>query len=346
SPDAVALVFEEQKLTYQELNARANQLAHHLIGLGVGPEDIVGIDLELSPDFIVAILASLKCGSAYFPLSKAMPPMKLLNVLEQSAPRLIITDKWSLKDRNYGNMPLVLEQHVSRLTRSDNPIFPQRPHSTAYLMYTSGSTGSSKGIAISQFSVAALALDPKWHNKLRRRFLVHSISSFDASTFEIWVALLNGDTLIIAPSKTSTDIRLLAQLIKEQDVDAAFLTTGLLQLVAESHSYLVDGIKYLWTGGDAMSSVTARTLQNHYPRLHVTNLYGPTEITTCATSFEVLPQQNLFEAVPIGSPLANTQVYVLDDWLRPVPVGVRGELYIAGAGLARGYLGRPDLTSE
>ncbi|MFD0889957.1 AMP-binding protein, partial [Streptosporangium algeriense] len=211
-----------------------------------------------------------------------------------------------------------------------------RPEDLAYVMYTSGSTGEPKGIGVTHQGVVDLALDPMWEVGPRDRVLFHAPHAFDASTYEIWVPLLTGGTVVVAPPG-DLDAPALERLIREHGVSHVHLTAGLFRVVAEDLAGCLTGVREVLTGGDVVSPQAVASVLDACPETTVRTLYGPTEITLCATWSRWRAEDRPGTTVPIGRPMANTRAYVLDDALRPVPPHVPGELYIAGAGLARGY---------
>ncbi|WP_190120722.1 AMP-binding protein, partial [Streptomyces flavofungini] len=214
----------------------------------------------------------------------------------------------------------------------------------AYVMYTSGSTGTPKGVGVTHQGLVDLALDHRYAGDAHRRVLHHSAQAFDASTYELWVPLLRGGTLVLAPPGR-LDAATLARTIDAHRVTAAFLSSGLFRVIAETGPGAFTGLREIWTGGDVMSPTAVRETLRACPEVRVVNAYGPTEITMAATCETITRADAVAETVPIGQPMDNMRAYVLDSALRPVPPGVAGELYLAGTGLARGYLGRLGLTA-
>ncbi|MGL4961012.1 MAG: amino acid adenylation domain-containing protein, partial [Inquilinus sp.] len=331
-----------------------NRLAHRLIALGAGPETLVGLCLERSVEMVVGLLAILKAGAAYLPLDPGYPEERLGFMLEDAAPRLVLTAGAAGRALP-GDAPLLrlddpdLQAGLARGPET-NPADADRsqallPLHPAYVIYTSGSTGKSKGVVVSHQDVVELASDHHWQDGAQKRVLLHSPHTFDAATYEIWVPLLNGGTVVAAPPG-DFDSESLRRTILATDITGIFLTTGLFSLLAEIDPHCLAGLHAIWTGGDIASPQAFQNILDHCPRSELVHVYGPTETTTFATCHRVRSLETLTKSISIGSPLDNTYVYVLDGGLRPVPVGVSGELYIAGAGLARGYLNRPGLTSE
>ncbi|WP_425426503.1 non-ribosomal peptide synthase/polyketide synthase [Amycolatopsis australiensis] len=338
-PDAVALVTDGQRVTYGELDVRANRLAHRLRELGVGPEDRVAVLLDRSPKLVVAELAILKAGGAYLPLDLRAPADRLRLLLAEAGARVLVADAtWLATAREVHNGPIVTGADDAPETAPEVTVEPGR---LAYVIYTSGSTGRPKGVAARHCDVVALAADRRF--AAHDRVLLHSPHSFDASTYELWVPLLNGGTVVLAPPG-DLDVDTLGRTLTTHGVTGAFLTTGLFRLVAQEAPEVFAGLREVWTGGDAVPAAALRRVREACPDTLVADVYGPTETTTFAT-VHPLPGE-VPDVVPIGKPLDNTRVYVLDGDLRLAPPGAPGELHIAGAGLARGYLGRPGLTAD
>ncbi|ALG07358.1 non-ribosomal peptide synthetase [Kibdelosporangium phytohabitans] len=322
-------------LTYRELNTRANRLAHQL---RVRPDERVGVLMERSADLVVALLAIAKAGGAALPLDSRAPLDRLRSLLVESGVSVLVTDE---------SWQAVAEQiHSGDIVQATvdgpghNPGVRVHPDQLAYVMYTSGSTGKPKGVAVRHRDVIALSRDQRLRG--HERVLFHSPQAFDASTYEIWVPLLNGHSVVVAPPG-EIDTALLRRMIADHGVTALWLTVGLFRMVAADDPSCLAGVREVWTGGEAVPASAIRRVRAACPDVTVVDGYGPTETTTFATCH---PVDDLGESVPIGRPLDNTRTYVLDDRLRPVPPGVPGELYVAGAGLARGYLDRPGLTAQ
>jgi amino acid adenylation domain-containing protein len=351
TPAAVAVVFEGQELTYRELNERANQLAHYLRSHGVGPETLVGLCLERSVELVVGILGILKAGGAYVPLDVDYPCQRLECMLADAKIGFLIT-----QHRFLGRLPatdcqvVCLDTDAARLQdiARTNPPFNVVADNLAYVMFTSGSTGQPKGVAIRHTSIARLIFGNNYTVfGPDRVFLQFAPVSFDASTFELWGALLHGGKLVVAPVGIP-DFRDLEDLLTRNGVTTLWLTATLLNQVVEHYPQALNSVDEILTGGEALTVRHIRKAQGAFgSRVRLINGYGPTESTTFTTCYripsDIAPD---LESIPIGRPIANTQVYVLDAQRHPVPIGVPGELYIGGVGLARGYLNRPELTAE
>ncbi|MFB7667147.1 amino acid adenylation domain-containing protein, partial [Kitasatospora sp. NPDC056138] len=332
TPDAVAVVAGGTELTYRELDLRSNRLARALVRQGVRPETPVAVLLERSAELVVAILAIIKAGGAYVPLDSRFPSSRIDLILRESGAALVLTRE-------------VLAALVQAEPDSSALEVPCEPEQLAYIMYTSGSTGRPKGVAVTHRDVVGHALTPEFRGGGHERVLMHSPTAFDLSTYELWVPLLNGGRIVVAPPE-QLDLDLLQHTIAAHGVTGLWLTAGLFRLVAEERPGLLAGVREVWTGGDVVSPAAAARVLAACPGIEVVNGYGPTEATTLATCHPVRTLAEHAATVPIGGPMANMRTYVLDDHLRPVPTGLVGELYLAGVGVARGYLGRPGLTAE
>ncbi|MDN3354915.1 non-ribosomal peptide synthetase [Actinomadura sp. DC4] len=343
TPDAPAVVSDDVTLTYAELSARANRLAHHLIERGAGPEKVVALALPRSAELVVAVLAITKTGAAYLPIDLRYPEARMRLVMEQTDARLLVTDRDTIARVPTDRAEAVLVDEPGAGAESD-PGVTVHGDQLAYVVFTSGSTGAPKGVAATHADVVALAADRSWRNGAHERILLHSPLNFDASTYELWVPLLSGGQVVVAPPG-DLEPATLARVVRRHGVTALWLTAGLFMLMAERPECLA-GVREAWIGGDVVPPPTVRRVMDACPDTTIVDVYGPTEITAFATRHRVRHTDYLRGALPIGRPLDNTRVYVLDDRLRPVPPGVAGELYIAGAGLARGYFGRPALSAE
>ncbi len=334
TPDAVAVAYGGQCLTYRELDRRANRLARHLIELGAGPEVRVGVALERSVELMVALVAVLKSGGAYVPLDRSYPEERLAFMVADAGVPVVVNEELLRDPRIAAASP---ERVPSRVGAE----------SLAYVTYTSGSTGSPKGVAVPHRAVVRLVRGNDYARMGPDEvFLQLAPVSFDASTFEIWGALLSGARLAVAPSH-ALSLAEVGRAVREHQVTTLWLTAGLFNQMVDDRLDDLRGVRQLLAGGDVLSVRHVRRVLDELPACRLINGYGPTEATTfscCYTAPRPLPEA--CESLPIGGPIANTRAYVLDRHLSPVPVGVPGELYIGGDGLARGYLGRPGLTAE
>ena len=344
APEAEALVFGQERLTYGELDARANQLAHHLLGLGVGPESRVVLCLERSPELIVAMLGVLKAGGAYVPVDPSWPAGRLRALLEDSgAPVVLAQGRTAAWLAGTGARKVLLDSEAEReaLARAPrtSPGVEVHPRQLAYVIYTSGSTGKPKGVLVEHQGVhnTLWASREAWAVGPGKRVLQYASASFDASVYESFMALLEGAALVLAPREALLPGPELARLLREERVTATLLTPSVLEVTP------AEGLPALETVVSGAEACHPGLVGRWGAGRRFVNAYGPTESSICATWGECAPGAS---STPIGRPLAGTQAYVLDARLRPVGVGARGELYLGGAGVTRGYLGRPELTAE
>ena len=347
SPKAVAVAGGGSELSYAELDGAADRLAGRLVQLGVTAEQPVGVLMRRSPELVVAVLAVVKAGGAYLPLDVRAPGERMRLVLAEAGASVVLTDSaWEAVAREVHDGLVVAVAAGAPLAGGPAvaPAPPLDPDGLVYAEYTSGSTGVPKGVAVRHRDVVALAADRRFRGGAHGRVLLHSPLAFDASTYELWVPLLNGGTVVVAPDG-DVDADVLRRVVTEYRLTGVWLTSGLFRVVAQESPGCLAGVREVWTGGDVVPAGAVRRVLAACPGLTVVDGYGPTETTTFATSYPMPDLESVPDVVPIGRPLDNMRVYVLDAELRPVPVGVRGELYVAGAGLARGYLGRPGLTA-
>ncbi|MFM8646492.1 MAG: AMP-binding protein, partial [Methylocystis sp.] len=419
SPDAIALIFGDEEISYRELDRRSNQLARYLIAEKIGPEDIVAIALDRSIEMVVSLLGVLKSGAAYLPLDPEYPVERLAFMLmDSNARRLIATsevyariigDKGALdaSSRDVSNTlsdvlisssidaqidpldrvdrlasgatspasekrmssdglntasgaslsspALLLDDDVLQaelVTLSNTPISDRdrirslTPDNLAYVIYTSGTTGKPKGVATTHRDVVVLAYRPVYCEITSASVVLqYAPISFDAATFEIWGSLLNGAKIAVT-TKDKPNLSDLGKLIKSFNIDTVFLTTRLFVTAVATDLSIFSGLKQILVGGEIVPPVAVQQVKGTFSDSRVIHCYGPTETTVYAVSCDIRQEHAAQSVLPLGQPLQNYRAYILDTCLSPLPIGSVGELYIAGAGLARGYLGRAGLTSE
>ncbi|MFD5430042.1 amino acid adenylation domain-containing protein, partial [Streptomyces sp. NPDC127084] len=342
-PGAPAVVCGDVGLSYGELDGRVNRLARWLVSRGVGVESRVVVALPRSVDVVVALLAVLKAGGAYVPVDPGYPAERILHVVEDAAPVLVLSVSGALDGVITADVPVVLlddagvEAELDRLSVSSLGVVPELS-SAAYVIYTSGSTGRPKGVVVPHGGVVNVLAGLR-HVVAADRVLAVTTFAFDIAVVELFAPLVSGGCVVVAPSEVVADAELLVGLAVRSGVSVMQATPSLWREVVEVAGGRLSGVRGL-VGGEALPGEVASLLVGELSS--VVNVYGPTETTVWSTSAAVTAGG----PVSIGGPLANQRVFVLDEWLRPVPVGVRGELYIAGAGVVRGYHGRADLTAE
>ena len=350
TPDAVAVAYGDDELTYGELNQRANQLAHYLRALGVGPDTLVGIYVERSMNMMVGLLGIIKAGGAYLPLDSSYPKPWLSFMLEDGQVPVLLTQQRLLEELPEHSATVVqldTDWNVIAQQSEENPIHTTTPENLAYVIYTSGSTGQPKGVCISQQAISRLVFNSNYVQlSPLDRIAQASNASFDAATFEIWGAWLQGARLIGFSKDVVLSPRELAAQIKEKRISAIFLTTALFNQIAREAPVAFSTVKHVLFGGEAVDPRWAKEVLTHGAPERLLHVYGPTESTTFSSWQLVREVPDGATTIPIGIPLSNTQIYVLDDSMQPVPIGVAGELYIGGEGLARNYHNRPQLSAE
>ena len=360
TPNSIAVVFEDKQLTYQELNSRSNQLAHHLRKLGVGPEVLVGICVERSVEMIVGLLGILKAGGAYLPLDPSYPSERLSFMLEDAQVSVLLTQEKLVErlpdaipspqldgaiqnpkvvclDNDWEAIAQESEENLSSGVTSDR---------LAYVIYTSGSTGKPKGVTVPHKAVNRLVCNTNYI-EFAPTDKVAQVSniSFDAATFEIWGTLLHGAQLVGISREVTLSPHDLALQLRQEGISVLFLTTALFQQVARVVPQAFDSLRYLLFGGEVVDPRWVQKILKKRSQEQLLHVYGPTEGTIFSSFYRVQDVPEDATSIPIGRPITNTQIYLLDRKLQPVPIGVSGELYIGGDGLAQGYLNRPELNA-
>ena len=349
TPDATAVIFENVNLSYDALNRRANRLARRLRKLGVDRDVPVGVWMQRSPEMVVALLAILKSGGAYVPLDPSYPAARLAAMMDDTQMSVVLTDQSAGRARLHGSHApqLLFVDTESFISEEDaNLETDVDPTNLAYIMYTSGSTGTPKGVAIPHRGVVRLVKETNYASfSPNETFLQLAPISFDASTFEIWGPLLNGGRLAIMPPAPPT-LEEIGEAIRKHKVTTLWLTSGLFNAMVDERIDDLRPLHQLLAGGDVLSVAHVGKALRALENTRLINGYGPTESTTFACCHGIERNTPLDRAIPIGRPIANTTAYILDENLKPVPVGSTGELCIGGDGLARGYWQRDELTAE
>uniref|UniRef100_UPI00374E0120 non-ribosomal peptide synthetase n=1 Tax=Streptomyces lancefieldiae TaxID=3075520 RepID=UPI00374E0120 len=350
TPHATAVIFGDERIGYGELDARANRLAHHLTELGVTRGDVVGVLVERGPDLVIGFLAVLKCGAAYVPLDPDHPEDRTRSIVEEAGVRTVVTH-----GRLSGRLPEDLT-----VVRTDAPhdrsLIESRPATApdvrvladdvACVLFTSGSTGRPKGVASPHRATVRTFFGQDYVRfGPDQVFLQCAPVSWDGLTLELWPALLHGGTCVLAPGQ-SPEPAVIAALVAEHEVTTVWLSAGLFAVMADTHPEVFRTLRQVMTGGESPSVAHLLRVRRDFPHLRLVHGYGPVESMVFTNCHQVTENDAERTVVPVGGPLAHTQVYVLDEGLRPVPAGVVGELYVSGDGLAHGYRHRPALTAD
>ncbi|HLZ61772.1 MAG TPA: amino acid adenylation domain-containing protein [Ktedonosporobacter sp.] len=349
SPNSVAVSYDDEQITFHELNRRANQLAHALQTMQIGPEMVVGVALERSLDLIIGLLGILKTGGAYLPLDLAYPRERLAFLLEDAHAVVVLTQS-SLREKLpecTGKFICLDSDRVWLANESDtNPYSRATADNLAYVIYTSGSTGQPKGVAVIHKAINRLVCNADYVQVKRDDHIAQaSNAAFDAATFEIWGALLNGGRLVGVAKEVALDPQAFSKILSIQQITILFVTTALFNQGVKEIPQIFQSLRTLLFGGEAVDPRWVKVALEQGGPERLLHVYGPTENTTFSSWYLVRDVPAEAGTVPIGHAIANTQLYILDQCLQPVPHGVRGELYIGGDGLARGYLGHPTLTA-
>ena len=348
NPGAVAIEDGSKEVTYGELDKLSDAVASTLVANGVQPGESVAISLPRSIDLIAGILGILKAGAAYVPLDISYPPSRIELMLQESGAKILIGAGDSSPAPGATWLPIskCLEQPSSGFHPSSSNLHPSSA-SPAYIMFTSGSTGVPKGVQVMHRGISRLVINTNYINFTPADVVAHaSNTSFDASTFEIWGALLIGARLVMVPKEVLLSPQELVGFIRDRNISVLFLTTPLFHHFAREIPGGFGTLRYLVAGGDALQPEAARAVLQSTRPLHLVNGYGPTEVTTFAVCYEVTDVPPDAVSIPIGRPISNTRAYILDAAMEPVPAGIAGELYLGGPGVAAGYLNAPDATAS
>ncbi|WP_193196876.1 non-ribosomal peptide synthetase [Nostoc sp. MG11] len=353
TPDAVAVVYGDQQLTYHELNCQANQLAHYLKSLGVGADMLIGICVERSLEMVVGLLGILKAGGAYLPLDPEYPQERLQFMLADTRLKVLLTQEKFVETLHTTSLDqtrvvcLDIDWQSIKEVNHDNLNSTVSSQNLAYVIYTSGSTGTPKGVIVTHQAVNRLVFNTNYIQLTPDDRVAQAANiAFDAATFEIWGALLHGAKLVIFHQSVLLIPKEFAVNMCSYEISILFLTTALFNQLASFVPQAFSSLRYLLFGGEAVDPRWVEEALDKGAPQQLLHVYGPTENTTFSTWYLVEKLPTKAVTIPIGRAISNTQIYLLDQNLQPVAIGIPGELYLGGVGLARGYLNRPELTQE
>jgi amino acid adenylation domain-containing protein len=360
TPDFPAVVWESKQITYQQLDRKANQLAHYLQKLGVKPDVLVGVCLKRSPEMLVAILAILKAGGAYVPLDPTYPQERLAYILEDTGVTVVLTQKGLFyltqrrrdAERVKSAKIVCIDSDWDAIANESSltPVSSVVPSNLAYILYTSGSTGTSKGVCCHHVGVVNLLEDCKRRQPLAvgTRCSLWTSLNFDVSVYEIFSTFLAGGTLYIVPETVRSDGKQFVEWLNVHQIQSAYVPPFQIKTLSEwlEQNPKKLALQRLLVGVEPIPEQLLVAIAQNIPNLQIINGYGPTEATICSTLYSLAANKSEDRKTPIGRPVQNTDIYLLDSHLQPVPVGIPGEVYLGGVGLARGYFNRPDLTAE
>jgi len=348
TPNKTAVVFKEQKLTYKELNIKSNQLANYMKNnFNVKQNDKVAIFVKKSLESIISIIATIKLGATFVPIDIEYPEDRIEYILKDSNAKVILTlEEYQNKiNSDISKINIDIENDIYMSSDTLNPTNKLTPEDIIYIMYTSGSTGRPKGVMVKHRNVVRLVRNTNYIDFTKcQRILQTGSIVFDACTFEIWGALLNGLTLYIIKKSELLDTNILEQYLLENKIDTLWLTAPLFNQLSEENPYMFKKVKYLLTGGDVLSPRHINMVRKSNPNITIINGYGPTENTTFSCCFTI--DKNYENSIPIGKPIANSTAYIVSKNGKIQPKGVPGELWVGGDGVSKGYLNRKDLTLE
>ncbi len=350
--NAIALRYEGKSLSYDQLNAKANQLARHLLSLGVKKGDFLGISLSRSFDLIIGILAIIKTGAVYVPIDVSYPFDRKSYIVQDTGMKVLLTheaDKKQFPEDTLQFLCLDTDKALFENYPGGNLIHEDihiKAKDTIVVIYTSGSTGKPKGVELDHQGILRLVCNTNWFSiQPEDRMIQLANISFDALRLELWGPLLNGATLCIFPQK-ELSLTELGEFLIEEKVSHAFFTARLFNLLIEHQLHALKNIRFLASGGETMSVYHAKAALQALPHCRLVNAYGPTENSVISCAYPIERSEDIEKSVPIGPPIANTEVYILNSFLQLCPIGVIGEICLGGDGVAEGYLNRPDLTAE
>ncbi len=349
TPDAIAVRYDSLSYTYKELNSKSNQLAHLLIEKGVEPGHLVALYMERSMDMIIGFLAILKAGAAYVPLDISYPKDRLSFILKDTEASLLLTKTELLDDLPEGSAVSLAIDNDQLLAdySAESLAVLSKPLDRAYIIYTSGSTGIPKGVIVPHRAVIRLVINTDYVRiKANHNIAQASNAAFDAATFEIWGALLNGARLVAIPKDVMLSTQSFIQALKDKEISHLFLTTALFNQIAAENSSAFKTLDTVMFGGEMVDPSSVRKIALSEPPQNLLHVYGPTENTTFSTWYKVKKIAETDTNVPIGKPIANSTMYVFNKKIQVVPIGIPGELYVGGDGLALEYLKRKELTAE
>ncbi|MFA0960202.1 amino acid adenylation domain-containing protein [Roseivirga sp. BDSF3-8] len=348
APHTIALAFEDYTLSYSELDERTDRLANKLRSLGVKKEVMVPVCVDNSLELMVGVLGIIKAGGAYVPIDPGYPQERLEGIFKDVNATVLLTQsalREKLNSLVADTSVIYLDEPLaSANTQGNEDTLSQTPDQLAYIMYTSGSLGKPKGVMIEQKSIIRLVKDSSFYNfSEKTKLLATGSFSFDATTFEYWGPLLNGGCLVLCPKTTLLDSEKLKSRINDSNINVMWFTAGWFNQLVDTDIELFKNLKTAVVGGDRLSPTHINQVREAYPSMEIINGYGPTENTTFSLTYSI---GRTTENIPIGSPVNNSNAYILNEARVPQPVGVSGELYLGGDGLARGYLNSPELTAE
>ncbi len=347
TPDAVAVSDGATGLTYRQLDERANKLANRLAGLGVRQDDRVAVLLERSIDLVVAILATVKAGAAYVPVHEDYPADRRQWVVDHSGAAVLLADTAMRAGSLPTGVPVVVvdDDPATGEESSADPAVPIHPDQLAYVIHTSGSTGHPKGVAVTQRDVVRLIFNTQWTFERHARVLMVAPYAFNVSTYEIWMPLLHGGEIVLAPPG-HLEPATLRRLITDERITGIHLTAGLFRVLAEEAPETFIGLAEILTGGDVIVPSAVRNVLDTCPDIVIRAMYGVTETSLFSAHHPLTATYQPGMLVPVGDGFDDVRIHILDERLSPVPTGIEGEIYIGGRGVARGYFGRTDLTAE